>query len=127
MVKLCKVLNVSRSGYYAWENRPKSARAIENDLLTEQIKEIHQKKRHTYGCRKMTEELRRIGKKVNHKRVARIMKQEGIQSKAAKKYKATTNSNHRLPVAENLLNREFMAAKPNQKMVSNISVPQQAA
>lgn len=69
----------------------------------------------------MTQELRRSGKLVNHKRIERIMKQEGIQSKLAKKYKATTNSNHYLPVAENVLNRQFTAAKPNQKMVSDIT------
>jgi len=121
VAKLCKVLVVSRSGYYAWENRPKSARTIENEVITEQIKVIHNKKRKTYGCRKMTQELRRIGKLVNHKRVERIMKQYGIRSKVAKKYKATTNSNHHLPVAENILNRQFAAAKPNQKMVSDIT------
>lgn len=94
---------------------------MENQVLTEQIKAIHKKKRQTYGCRKMTQELRRSGKLVNHKRIERIMKQEGIQSKLAKKYKATTNSNHYLPVAENVLNRQFTAAKPNQKMVSDIT------
>jgi putative transposase len=115
------VLWVSRSAYYAWEKRPKSARDIENEALTQQIKDIHKKKRRTCGCRKMTQELRRDGKVVNHKRVERIMKEEGIRSKVAKKFKATTNSKHNLPVAENLLNRDFTAAKPNQKMVSDIT------
>ena len=121
MAKLCTVLEVSRSGYYAWENRPKSARSRENELLTEQVKAIHIKKRQIYGSRKMTEEIRRSGKTVNHKRIERIMKQEGLRSKVAKKFKATTNSKHNLPVAENLLNREFTATKPNQKMVSDIT------
>jgi len=121
VAKLCKVLEVSRSRYYAWENRPKSARTIENELLTEQIKVIHLKKRRTYGSRKMTEEIRRNGKAVNHKRIERIMKQEGLRSKVAKKFKATTNSQHNLPVTENLLNREFTATRPNQKMVSDIT------
>lgn len=94
---------------------------MENQVLKEQIKTIHKKKRQTYGCRKMTQELRRSGKLVNHKRIERIMRQEGIQSKLAKKYKATTNSNHHLPVAENVLNRQFTADKPNQKMVSDIT------
>lgn len=69
----------------------------------------------------MTQELRRAGKMVNHKRVERIMKEEGIRSKVAKKFKATTNSKHNLPVAENLLNRDFTTTKPNQKMVSDIT------
>jgi len=87
----------------------------------EQIKEIHKKNRQTYGSRKITAELRRSGRLVNHKRVVRLMKKAGICSKLAKKYKATTNSKHSLPVAENILNREFVADRPNQKMVSDIT------
>lgn len=87
----------------------------------EQIKEIHKKNRQTYGSRKITAELRRSGRLVNHKRVVRLMKKAGIRSKLAKKYKATTNSKHSLPVAENILNREFVADRPNQKMVSDIT------
>lgn len=121
MAKLCKVLSVSRSGYYAWENRPKSARDAENELIKEKIKSIHRKTRQTYGSRKITQELRRKGQLVNHKRVERLMKLVGLRSKLAKKYKATTNSKHHLPVAENILNREFTATKPNMKMVSDIT------
>ena len=115
------ILEVSRSGYYAWDNRPKSARAIENEAIAGQIKDIHKQKRQTYGSRKMTAEIRHSGKLVNHKRIERLMKEAGIQSKVARKFKATTNSKHSLPVAENLLNREFGADKPNQKMVSDIT------
>jgi Transposase and inactivated derivatives len=121
VAKLCQVLDVSRSGYYAWKNRPTSARDIENVNLTERIKTIHQQKNRTCGCRKITKEICRSGKIVNHKRVERIMKQEGIRSKLAKKFKATTNSKHDLPVAENILNREFTVKKPNPKMVSDIT------
>ncbi len=121
MAKLCEVLEVSRSGYYAWDKRPKSPRSIENEALIIQIKDIHKKKRHTYGALKITAEIRHSGKLVNHKRIERLMKQEGIRSKVAKKYKATTNSKHNLPVAENILNRDFTASKPNQKMVSDIT------
>ncbi|CCO08135.1 IS3 family transposase [Desulforamulus hydrothermalis] len=69
------MLGVSRSGYYAWENRPKSTRDTENEVLKEEIKSIHKTKQ-TYGSRKITKELRRKGKLVNHKRVERLMKQE---------------------------------------------------
>ena len=69
----------------------------------------------------MTQELHRLGKLFNHKRVERIMQKEGIYSKLAKKFKATTNSKHDLPVAPNLLNRDFSTTKPNQKMVSDIT------
>ena len=121
VAKLCEVLAVSRSGYYAWEKRPKSARKIADERLTEEMKSIHEKKRRTCGCRKMTKEITRSGKRVNHKRIERLMKEAGIRSKLAKKFKATTNSTHNLPVAENLLSRDFSAAKPNQKMVSDIT------
>lgn len=115
------MLEVGRSAYYAWEKRPESARDIENKELTRKIKEIHIKKRRTCGSRKMTQELHRLGKLFNHKRVERIMQKEGIYSKLAKKFKATTNSKHDLPVAPNLLNRDFSTTKPNQKMVSDIT------
>ena len=107
--------------YYAWEKRPKSARKIADERLTEEMKIIHEKKRRTCGCRKMTKEIKRSGNRVNHKRIERLMKEAGIRSKLAKKFKATTNSKHNLPVAENLLSRDFSAAKPNQKMVSDIT------
>lgn len=121
MAKLCKVLGVSRSGYYAWVNRPKSVRDLENVIIKEHIKSIYKKTKQSYGSRKITRELRRRGKLVNHKRVERLMKLEGIKSKVAKKYKATTNSKHNLPVAENILNRQFSSARPNMKMVSDIT------
>lgn len=121
MAKLCQVLDVSRSGYYAWKNRPKCARESENEKLAIQIKAIHQKKKRTCGARKITKEIQRCGQLINHKRVERIMKQEGIRSKLARKFKATTNSKHNLPVAENILNRDFTAEKPCQKMVSDIT------
>lgn len=120
VAKLCKVLQVSRSGYYAWEKRPISQREKETAKLIVQIKAIHRKSRFSSGSRKITQTLRRV-QLVNHKRVERICKQENIRSKTAKKFKATTNSKHNLPVAENLLNRQFTADKPNQKLVSDIT------
>lgn len=118
---MCAVLEVSRSGYYAWEKRPKSAREIENEELSERIKEIFEKSRRVYGSRKIRKELARLGKHVNHKRIERIMKEEGLRAKTARKYKATTDSGHRMPVAENVLNREFEAVVPGEKFVSDIT------
>jgi len=74
-----------------------------------------------YGILKITEALRFKGYRVNHKRVARLMRSLGIKSKVARKFRATTDSNHSLPVAENLLNREFHAEKRNHKWVSDIT------
>lgn len=115
-------LNVSRSGYYAWRKRHPSLRDMENQQLLDEIRRIHEEYRQVYGSRKMTQELNnRMDKPVNHKRVERIMKENGIRSKVTKKYKATTHSHHNLPVAPNILNRDFTAEKPAQKMVSDIT------
>ncbi len=102
--------------------RSKSLRWMENESLPEEIVRIHEASHCTYGGRKITHEInRRSEKPVNHKRVERIMRENGIRSKSHKKYKATTNSGHNLPVAENILNREFTADRPGRKMVSDIT------
>ena len=122
VAKMAQWLNVSRSGYYAWRKRHPSLRDMENQRLLGEIRRIHEEYRQVYGSRKMTQELnRRMDKPVNHKRVERIMKENGIRSKVTKKYKATTNSRHNLPVAPNILGRDFAAEKPAQKMVSDIT------
>lgn len=122
IAKMAQWLQVSKSGYYAWRKRPQSLRCMENETLLEEIIRIHGSSRGAYGGRKITYEInRRSGKPVNHKRVERIMRENGIRSKSHKKYKATTNSSHSLPVAENILNREFTADRPGQKMVSDIT------
>lgn len=83
---------------------------------------IHEKSKKVYGSTKITRILNKGNSEaVNHKRVERIMKENGIKSKVAKKFKATTNSKHSLPVAENILNRDFTVNKPNEKMVSDIT------
>ena len=120
--KMAQWLQVSKSGYYAWRKRSKSLRSTENEALLKEIIQIHEASRNTYGGRKITHEINRKSEKpVNHKRVERIMRENGIRSKSYKKYKATTNSRHSLPVAENILNRNFDADRPGQKMVSDIT------
>ena len=100
---------------------PKNRRCAENESLLKEIIRIHEESRGTYGTRKITHEINRKSEKpVNHKRIERIMRENGIQSKSHRKYKATTNSGHNLPVAENILNRNFTADRPGQKMVSDI-------
>ena len=120
VASMAKVLNVSKSGFYAYLKRPKSHRTIENEKLLEQIKVVHQKSHRIYGSPRITSELADKGRPSKN-RIARIMKENGIRSKTVKKYRATTNSNHDLPVAPNLLNREFAATQPNQKWVSDIT------
>jgi len=120
VAKMAEVLQVSRSGFYAYLRRPKSNREIENELLLEKIKAIYKKNHAIYGYLRITNELKNDGAPSKN-RVYRLMRKNGIKSKTVKKYKATTNSNHNLQVAENLLNREFTANKPNQKWVSDIT------
>lgn len=120
VMKMAEVLNVSKSGFYAYLNRPKSYREIENDLLLEKIKAVHKRSHGIYGYPRITIELENDGAPSKN-RVYRLMRKNGIKSKTVRKFKATTNSKHNFPVAENLLNREFTANKPNQKWVSDIT------
>jgi putative transposase len=118
-------LEVSTCGYYAWLKRGPSKRDAENDELLIEIKEIHYGSNRVYGVTKVHKELNKKPEHkdapINKKRVERLMRENNLRSKSHKKYKATTNSNHDLPVAQNLLNREFNAEQPKQKLVSDIT------
>jgi transposase InsO family protein len=118
---MCRLLLVSRSGYYDWRHRPLSDRSQENQLLTSEIKRIFDDEKNRPGSPRITRRLREEGRVVGRHRVARIMRGNGWRAKAAKKYKATTNSNHSLPVAPNLLEQNFTADAPDQKWVSDIT------
>ena len=118
---LCRVLEVSSSGYYAWARRPASPRQRANRALTAQIRAAHMRSRHTYGRRRVHAQLRREGVRCSPKRVARLMRQEGLCGLRRRAFRTTTDSRHRLPVAENLLARNFAAAAPDQVWVSDIT------
>jgi len=118
---MCRALEVSPAGYYAWRSRKSSARDQENERLLEKIKAAHAKSRGIYGSPKIYRELRREGLSVNHKRVERLMKEEGIKAKRVKKSRRTTDSRHSLPVAENVLAREFTASRPDEVWTSDIT------
>ena len=117
---MCQVLEVSPSGYYAWRERPASPRERANDAIEVEIRAIHAESKQRYGSRKVYAKLRRH-RRVNHKRVARLMRKNGLKSKRVKHRRYTTHSKHGLPVAPNLLNREFTAQQPNTKWVSDIT------
>ena len=119
--KMCQVIGASRSGYYRWRKQPQSKRQKENEKILMEIKESHKNSRRAYGSPRVTEDLQTKGIKCGKNRVARIMKVHGIVGKAAKKFKATTDSKHNLPVAENLLKQNFVAQKPNTVWVSDIT------
>ena len=118
---MCRVLQVSRSGYYRWLKRKPSQRQLDNQRLDAQIREIYDQNKGRYGSPKITEELRDQGHKVSKNRVARRMRKAGLRSKIRRKYKVTTNSKHNLPVAPNLLERNFTAPAPDRVWVSDIT------
>ncbi len=117
---MCKMLVVSPSGYYGWRDRPPSKRAQENAILTEKIKIIFDDENSRVGAKRIAKRLCLEGAYVSRHRVARIMRLNGWRAKAARKFKATTNSNHKLPVAPNLLQQNFSASRPNEKWVAVI-------
>ena len=119
--KMCRVCDISRSGYYAWRQREKSRRQKENERLVEKIKKVHVLHRKVYGSPRITEELRAEGFLCGKNRIARLMRLNGIKAKTVKRYRVTTNSAHRLPVAPNLVNRRFVADDPDRLWVSDIS------
>jgi putative transposase len=118
----CQTLGVSRSGYYAWRDRPDSARAKRQEDLTVKIKTVHEENRQVYGSPRVFEALRAQGETVSENTVAKLMKKQQIAAKKRRKYvPTTTDSNHANPVAENVLNREFTAELPNQKWTVDIT------
>ena len=118
---MLNVLQVTKSGYYAWLSRPKSKRTLENEKLEKAIKEVHAESRGTYGSQRVKHSLEARGIKASRPRVARIMKTRGLRGKSKRKYRVTTNSKHKQGFSENRLARAFGADKPNLKWVSDIT------
>jgi putative transposase len=119
--RMCQVLGVSPSGYYAAQTRSASPRERENCRLLVQIRVAHRTSRETYGARRMVHELRAQGVVCGRHRAARLMRQAGLRVKARHPYKITTRPHPRLPVADNVLGRDFTANQPNQKWVADIT------
>jgi putative transposase len=120
---LCKVLSVSRSGYYAWRDRPLSKRSREDATLTDKIHEIHERSsRETYGSPRVHAELRSIGVRCGRKRVARLMRKEGLRGciRGRRRKRTTRRSEHAVP-AEDLVRRDFTAAMPNRLWTADIT------
>jgi len=120
--ELCAVLEVSRSGYYAWRGGQESARQLGNRLLAEQIQQLFEAKRQRYGSPRITAELRREGRVCNHKRVERLMRQKGLKARSGRKRKVrTTQSDHDQPVAPNRLLGRPAPTKINEVWVADIT------
>lgn len=118
---MCRLLEVSSSGYYDWASREPSNQSVKNQQLLHKIKTIYEANKARSGAIRVTHALHQAGESVGRHRVARLMRLHGLRAKAAKKFKATTNSKHRLPVADNLLKQNFSANKPNEKYVTDIT------
>ena len=118
---MCNMLLINRSGYYAWCNRKPSKYEIANENLDKKVKVTFDEHRGRYGAPRITKDLKANGENCSHNRVAKRMKHLGLCAKGKKRFKATTDSNHKLPVAENILNRDFVATRSNQKWVGDIS------
>lgn len=118
---VCEVLNVSRSGYYAWKARAVPARATDDAQLVEEIKTAYKAGRGAYGSPRILRELRAKGRRVGKKRIERLMRQEGIAALRKRRFRRTTDSNHAHPVAPNTLQRNFNVAMPNNTWVTDVT------
>ena len=118
---LCQVLGISPSGYYAWKDRPPSARAVENGRLLERMREIHTFSRETYGRPRMYAELRDEGHLVNHKRVGRLMSLDGLQGASRRKKWRTTKRAKDARPAPDLVRRDFAPGGPDRLWVADIT------
>lgn len=118
---MCRVLNVSRSGYYSWGYRGESKKAKEDKELLSIIKKIFEKHQERYGAPRIAKDLKENGIRCGRHRTARIMRENGLKAKVKKKFKVTTDSWHKLPIAPNLLNQNFHVVRPNKVWVSDIT------
>ncbi len=118
---MCRVLDVSSSGYYAWRRRGPGRRELADRKLLRAIQDVHHKSRGRYGARRIRAELKALGHRCSRKWVARLMAEHGIEARRRRRYRITTQSKHNKTVAPNVLNREFKAGAPNQKWVADIT------
>lgn len=119
---MAEILKVTVAGYYSWLKRLYKKDDSDQTKIREIVRKVYLDSNCVYGGLKISKVIKHdYGITVNHKKVASIMRKEKIISKSSKKYKATTNSKHSLPIADNILNRDFQAIRPNMKMVSDIT------
>lgn len=117
----CRVFGVSRSGYYRWAKAPPSARTRNDRRLAAQVRAIHEEHKGRYGSPRIHRELRARGQRVGRKRVARLMNIQGLRGRNPKRFRRTTDSNHRNRIAPNLLQQNFAVEQPDQAWVGDIT------
>ena len=118
---LCRMLGVSKSGYYAWRSRPPSKRSREDYALTEKIREVHHRSRETYGSPRVHAELRALGMRCGRRRVARLMRVAGLRGCMRSRKRRTTRRDPRAAPAPDLLGRDFVATQPNRVWLADIT------
>ena len=119
--RLCKVLGVSQSGYFAWQSRPASRRQREDLVLLAHVRSAFALSNGTYGSPRMTHELQDQGLSVGRRRTARLMRENGLKARQRRRFKRTTDSLHAFPVAPNLLDQDFAAKRADEKWGADIS------
>jgi transposase InsO family protein len=118
---MCEQLGVSRSGFYAWQKRQPSKREESDTKLAKRIEEIHQGSKGRYGSPRVLAVLRGLGERVSRKRVMRLMRDNGLAARRPRRFRKTTDSNHSLPVAQNVLARQFTPKAPNTAWAGDIT------
>ncbi len=118
---MCRVLEVSRSGFYAWRKRSASPRAVEDQRLALEVRAIYAESRRSYGSPRVHMELRDRGRRLGRKRVARLMRAAGLRARGFRRFRCTTDSGHGMAIRGNLLARRFAVAQPNFGWVADIT------
>jgi putative transposase len=113
--RLCRVREVSQSGYFAWRSRPACQRQRDDLVLLGHVRSAFARSHGTYGSPRMTRELQDEGLEVGRRRTARLMRENGLKARQKRRFKRTTDSHHSFPIAPNLLEQDFSAERPNQK------------
>lgn len=122
VTELCQLLGVSESGYYSWRSRPPSQRKNDDTKLKIVISAAHKRTRETCGPERLQQDIaEQEGVRVGVHRIKQLRKELGIRCRQKRKFKATTNSNHSLPVAENLVDQKFTVTSPNQIWLTDIT------
>lgn len=121
VVLMCRVLQVSRSGYYAWCKRPVAPRTLTDQVLTLEVTTIHRESRGRYGSPRVHAELRERGRRTGRKRVARLMRAAGLRAREHRRFRCTTDSGHGMAIKGNLLARRFAVPAPNSGWVTDIT------
>jgi len=118
---LCSAMCVSPRGYYNWQRREQSSRRCEDRVLTGEIRASYHRSQHTYGSPRITKDLRELGYLISEKRVARLMRENGLQAVQRRRFRVTTQSRHSFPVTPNVLDRQFEVNSPNRAWVADIT------